>query len=588
MRLTRRTLLAQAISATAAASATVRAAGSRAARGAAGSAPGAARAAPAWIEADLPAAERLLGLSYTPAQRHQLARTYAPVLKELARVRSLDLPNELSPAARFDPRIPGKTYRMPAAGARGSSPEAGALPSSAVDIALAPAWKQAAWLRAKSISSTELTRIYLDRIARLAPELRNFITVTDALALEQAARADTDIAAGRIRSGLHGVPYALKDLFDVAHVRTTWGAEPFKERVATRNAAIVEKLEAAGTVLLGKASCGALAYGDIWFGGMTRNPWNPAEGSSGSSAGPASATAAGLAGFSIGTETLGSIVAPCNRCGTTGLRPTFGRVSRYGAMALAWSWDKVGPIARSVSDCALALDLINGPDVRDWGSLDAPFGWDWQASAKGLRVGYVPEWFDSKEATSVDHHALAALHETGAQLVEVRMPDLPYGLLGTQVFVDAAAAFIRLTLDHEDARMKWQSDIAWPNTWRRAHLFPAVELVQIERLRHQAMLALDGFFERFDALIGPVYSDGSLAATNATGHPCLVLKAGFLERPTRAIDDKPTNPHGPKHRVPRAICLWSALFREDVLVTLGRALEAVLGVADQNPPLALR
>lgn len=547
----------------------------------------AARHVPAWIEADLPAAERILGLSYTPAQRRQLARSYPPVLKELARVRELKLPNELSPASRFDPRIPGKTYRMPVAGERGTPPAAGALPASAVDIALAPAWKQAAWLREKSISSVELTRIYLDRIARLAPKLKCFITVTDTLALKQAARADADLAAGRIRSGLHGVPYGLKDLFDVAHVRTTWGAEPFKNRIATHNAAVVDKLEAAGTVLLGKASCGALAYGDIWFGGMTRNPWNPAEGSSGSSAGPASATAAGLAGFAIGTETLGSIVSPCNRCGATGLRPTFGRVSRYGAMSLAWSWDKAGPIARSVSDCALALDIINGPDVRDWGSLDAPFGWDWQASVKKLRVGYIPEWFEGKRVTSVARHALDALRETGAQLVEVHMPDLPYDLLSAQVFVDAAAAFIQLTLNHEASELRWQSAEAWPNTWRRAHLFPAVEMVQIERLRRQAMVALDGFFDGFDALIGPVYADGSLAATDGTGNPCLVLKAGFLERPTRAIDDVPVNPRGPKHRVPRAICLWSALFREDVLITLGRAMEAVLGVANQNPPLAL-
>lgn len=549
---------------------------------------GAGTSAPAWIEADLPAAERLLGLAYTPAQRRQLARTYPPVLKELARVRALDLPNDVSPAARFDPRIPGKTYRMPSLGVRGTAPSAGTLPASPADIALAPAWKQAAWLRAKAISSVELTRLYLDRIRRLAPELQNFITVTDDLALAQAARADADLAKGRIRSGLHGVPYGIKDLFDVAHVRTTWGAEPYKNRVASSNAAVVDKLEAAGTVLLGKTTAGALAYGDIWFGGETRNPWNPAEGSSGSSAGSASATAAGLVGFSIGTETLGSIVSPSNRCGCTGLRPTFGRVSRHGAMALAWSWDKAGPIARTVTDCALTLDIINGPDPRDWSSLDAPLGWDWQASARGLRVGYVPAWFDAKSATSVDHHALDAVRETGAQLVEVKMPELPFGLLTPLVFIEAAAAFSQLTLTRRDDELKWQADMAWPNTWRRAHLFPAVEMVQIERLRRQAMVALDGVFDRVDALIGPAFGGDSLVATNATGYPCLVLKAGFLELPTRRIDDKPVNPRGPKHRVPRAICLWSALFREDVLITLGRALERTLGAVDQNPPLAVR
>jgi len=584
MTLTRRALITQALTASAA-SVAAQAASTPTARPESMSADA---SAPAGIEADLPAAERLLGLSYRPKQRKQLARGYEAVLKELAGVRALNLPNDTSPAVRFDPRIPGKTYRMPTPGVQGSAPAAGALPSSPVDVALAPAWKQAAWLRAKRISSVELTHLYLDRIGRLSPQLQNFITVTDDLALEQAAGADADLASGRIRSGLHGVPYGLKDLFDVAHVRTTWGAEPYRERVAASNAAIVDKLEAAGTVLLGKTSAGALAYGDIWFGGTTRNPWNPAEGSSGSSAGSASATAAGLVGFSIGTETLGSIVSPSNRCGTTGLRPTFGRVSRHGAMALAWSWDKVGPIARSVTDCALTLGIINGGDTRDWSSLDAPLGWDWQASARGLRVGYIPAWFEAKDATPVDHHALDALRETGAEVVEVRLPDLPYDLLTPLVFLEAAAAFSELTLTHRDDELKWQADIAWPNTWRRAHLFPAVEMVQIERLRRQVMVALDGFFDGIDALIGPVPGDHSLVATNASGHPCLVMKAGFLELPTRSIVDKPLDANGTKHRVPRAICLWSALFREDILITLGRALEAVLGVADQNPPLALR
>jgi Asp-tRNA(Asn)/Glu-tRNA(Gln) amidotransferase A subunit family amidase len=587
MTLTRRALLTQALAA-AAASASVRANATPAARQLRAKSAATPSSPPAWIEADLPAAERLLGLAYTPAQRRQLARTYPPVLKELARVRALRLPNAVSPAVRFDPRIPGQSYRMPAPGIRGAAPAEGPLSSSPVDIALSPAWKQAAWLRAKKISSRELTRLYLDRIGRLAPELKNFITVTDDLALKQAASADRDLARGRIRSGLHGVPYGIKDLFDVAHVRTTWGAEPYRNRIAAGNAAIVDKLEAAGTVLLGKTTAGALAYGDIWFGGETRNPWNPAEGSSGSSAGSASATAAGLVGFSIGTETLGSIVSPSNRCGCTGLRPTFGRVSRHGAMALAWSWDKVGAIARNVSDCALTLDIINGPDSRDWGSLDAPLGWDWQANARALRVGYVPAWFEGKGATAVDRHALAALRETGAQVIEVKMPDLPYALLTPLVFLEAAAAFAQLTFSHRDEELKWQADMAWPNTWRRAHLFPAVEMVQIERLRREVMVALDRFFDGFDALIGPVSGDDSLVATNATGHPCLVMKAGFLELPTRRIDDKPLNAQGKKHRVPRAICLWSALFREDVLITLGRALEAVLGVADENPPLALR
>ena len=585
MTLTRRALTTQALTASAV---TVSSGASASLRGVTSRVKTATkRGGPAWIEADLPAAERLLGLSFTPAQRRQLARSYESVLKELAGIRALDLPNALSPAARFDPRVPGRTYRMPRAGVRGTPPGAGYLPPTPADIALAPAWKQAAWVRAKAISSLELTRLYLDRIHRLAPQLKSFITVTDTLALKQAAQADEDLSRGRIRSALHGVPYCLKDLFDVIDVRTTWGAEPYRHRIASSTAAIVQKLESAGTVLLGKASAGALAYGDIWFGGTTRNPWNPAEGSSGSSAGPASAAAAGLSAFAIGTETLGSIVSPCNRCGATGLRPTFGRVSRQGCMSLAWTWDKVGPIARSVTDCALVLNIINGPDTRDWGSLAAPFGLDWQASARGLRVGYVPEWFDGPHATSVDRHALQALRETGAKLTEVRLPALPYELLTPLVFLEAAAAFSELTLSHRDEELRWQADRAWPNTWRRAHLFPAVEMVQLERLRRRVMEQLDPFFAGLDALIGPVSAPGMLVATNATGHPCLALKAGFIERPTRGIDDLPVNPHGRKHRVPRAICLWSPLFREDILTSLGRALESTLGVTDQNPAIAI-
>ncbi|MBS0421960.1 MAG: amidase [Proteobacteria bacterium] len=541
---------------------------------------------PPPIESDLAATERILGLAYTEAKRRQVARTYDDTRKNLGRVRALSLPNDVSPAARFDPRLPGKTYGLPKAGVRGKAPTPDHIPTSPVDIAFAPAWKHAGWLRTKQISSTELTRLYLDRIDHLAPGLENFITVTHDLALQQAARADADLARGRVRSRLHGVPYGLKDLFDVTGVRTTWGAEPYKDRIAAGNAAIVDKLDNAGAVLLGKTALGALAYGDIWFGGRSRNPWNSDEGSSGSSAGSASATAAGLVGFSIGTETLGSIVSPSNRCGTTGIRPTFGRVSRHGGMSLCWSWDKIGPICRTVDDCALALEIINGYDARDWGSIDAPLGWDWQGSARGLRVGYVSAWFEGTAVTEVDRRALQAVRDTGAELVEVNVQDLPYDLLSTLVFIEAAAAFSELTLTNRDDELKWQDDIAWPNSWRRAHLFPAVEMVQLERLRRQTMVAFDQLFGGIDALIGPLSAPGVLAATNATGHPCLVLKAGFVERPTRKITDEPSDASGPKHRVPRAITLWSALFREDLLITLGRAMEQALAVSGEHPSLA--
>lgn len=543
-------------------------------------------AAPAALQADLAATERALGLSFTEAERQQLAADYGRVLETLARIRKLELPNDLAPALRFDPRLPGKQYTMPSNSIRGTAPAAGPLPASRDEIALAPAWKLAAWLKGRQISSVELTRLYLERIAQLGSKLENYITVTEQLALEQAASADAELARGRIRSPLHGVPYGLKDLFDVAGVRTTWGAEPFKERIATRDAAIVEKLTAAGAVLLGKTAVGALAYGDIWYGGTSRNPWNPQEGSSGSSAGSASAAAAGLAGFAIGTETLGSIVSPSHRCGTAGLRPTFGRISRRGGMALCWSWDKVGALGRSVADCALAVSVLNGADAEDAGSLAAPFGWDWQARPRALRIGYVPAWFEGENVTEVERRALEAARSLGASMVEVSLPELPYDALTQLVLIEAAAAFSELTLGNRDDELKWQSDAAWPNTWRRTRLFPAVEAVQLERLRRRVMQAYDTLFTQIDVLIGPPYAGGALAATNATGHPCLVLKAGFVERPTRASGDAPLDPNGPRHRVPRVIALWAGLFREDLLISTGRALEAALGLADEHPPLA--
>jgi Asp-tRNA(Asn)/Glu-tRNA(Gln) amidotransferase A subunit family amidase len=539
------------------------------------------------LEADRAAAERVLGLSYTSAERAQLARGYDQVLDQLGTIRKLDLANDVSPACRFDPRLPGKTYSAPPAKIRGKAPDAGALPSSAADIALAPAWKLGEWLRRKLISSTELTSLYLDRIARLAPKLENFITVTSELALAQAKAADEGLAHGRVLSLLHGVPYGLKDLFDVAGVPTTWGAEPYAGREPARaNAAIVEKLRAAGVVLLGKTAVGALAYGDIWQGGRSRNPWNPQEGSSGSSAGSASATAAGLVGFGIGTETLGSIISPAHRCGLAGLRPTYGRVSRFGGMSLCWSWDKVGALARSVADCGLVLGILNGGDSRDWGSIDSPFGFDWRARAKDLRVGYVPAFFEGVGSTDIDRRALAAMREIGVTLVEVSFPELPFAALNQLVTIEAAAAFSQLTLSNADDTLKWQDDAAWPNSWRRARLFPAVEKVQLERLRRQTMQAFDDLFGKVDALIGPNYAGGALVATNATGHPSLAVKAGFIEAPTRGLRDEPVDPTGPKYRVPRTVSLWSRLFREDVLITLGRALEDNLGVADQHPPLA--
>ena len=357
---------------------------------------------------------------------------------------------------------------------------------------------------------------------------------------------------------------------------------------------MVELLRSAGAVLLGKTTLGALAYGEVWFGGKTRNPWNPDEGSSGSSAGSASATAAGLCGFSIGTETLGSITAPSQRCGTTGLRPTFGRVSRAGAMALCWSLDKVGPICRSVEDCALVLAAINGPDPADRGSIGASFNFDATRGLAGLRLGFLPATFEDEGATDVDRAALDAARRLGVEVVEIALPDLPYQCLMSMLFAEAAAAFEELTLTDRDDELVRQDRGAWPNAFRQARFLSAVDHVQLDRLRYRVMEALDGAFREVDTMIGPWAPGPMLVASNFTGHPCLHLRAGFLESATRSdpsleggkLDIGSAGDDATPRKVPQGISLWGPLFDEGRLLNLGMALEAELGVAGRRPDLA--
>ena len=420
------------------------------------------------------------------------------------------------------------------------------------------------------------------------------MTVTADLARAQADAADALLRAGTWLGPLHGIPYGLKDLFDARGVRTTWGAAPYKDRVADSDARVVELLRAAGAVLIGKTTLGALAYGDIWFGGKTRNPWNLNEGSSGSSAGSAAAVAAGLCGFAIGTETLGSITSPSQRCGTTGLRPTYGRVSRAGGMALCGSLDKVGPICRSVEDCALVLAAINGEDPADRGSIAAALRFDAGAGIAGLRLGYLPETFDDSQATEVDRAALAAARTLGIEVVEMRLPDLPYTSLMSILYAEAAAAFEDLTLSGRDDELVWQDAGAWPNAFRKARFLSAVDHVQADRLRYRVMEALDALFRQVDALIGPFATGPMLIASNFTGHPCLHLRAGFLHIGTRS---DPSLAHGrlqtgeasetaQRFEVPQGISLWAGLFDEGRLCNLGMALEAALGVAGRRPGFA--
>ena len=544
--------------------------------------------------ADIEAAERILGIAYTANERSQMVGNLAGQIESARARRAVPLPNTMPMASRFDPRLP--SFRMPAPQGplRFSAPEPSPVPRDDSDVAFAPVRQLSAWLASGALTSRRLTEIYLSRIEEFGPRLECFAMTTPNLALAEADAADALLRAGVNLGPLHGIPYGLKDLFDAKGIVTGWGAEPFRDRVPGTDASVVRKLRAAGAVLLGKTAVGALAYNEIWYGGRVRNPWNLNEGSSGSSAGSASATAAGLCAFSIGTETLGSITSPCQRCGTTGLRPTFGRVSRAGAMALCWSLDKVGPICRSVEDTAMVLVAINGSDIADRSSIEAPFHFDVSAGIAGMRLGYLPEAF-REGATEVDHRALESARRLGLEVSEISLPELPYGALMNILYAEAAAAFEELTLSNLDDTLTWQDDGAWPNTFRKARFLSAVDHVQLDRLRFQVMLALDAVFQQVDAVIGPFMTGPMLIASNFTGHPCVHLRAGFLELGSRGaaslasgkITLGEVDASGRTFRVPQGISVWGRLFEEGPILNLGMALERELGVASERPAFCI-
>ncbi len=542
---------------------------------------------------DIAGAERLMGVRYSAPERALMLDNFTGQIAAAQDRRAVRLENAEPMACRFDPRLPGFTMPDPNDKLRWSGADPGPLPDNAEDIAFAPVTQLHGWIAGHALTSRRLTEIYLERIARIAPKLECFATVTGDLALSQADFADALLQKGRLLGPLHGIPYVVKDLFDTAGIRTGWGAEPYRNRVPDRDATVVQRLRDAGAVLLGKAALGALAYNDIWYGGRCRNPWNLNEGSSGSSAGSAAATAAGLCGFSIGTETLGSITSPCQRCGTTGLRPTFGRVPRDGAMALCWSMDKVGPICRSVEDTGMVLGALNGAGPGDPASVQAGLQFDARAGLDGVRLGYLADAFGDG-ASDLDHKALAAARGLGVEVVEVSLPDLPYGSLMNILYAEAAAAFEELTLDGRDDMLTWQDAAAWPNVFRRARFLSAVDHVQLDRLRWKVMHALDEMFAGIDVLIGPFMTGPMLVASNFTGHPCLHLRAGLFDSATREpggfgagrIQMPGASEQGPVFRVPQGISLWGRLFDEGTILTLGMALERALNCHAERPGFA--
>ncbi|MBM4187188.1 MAG: amidase [Gemmatimonadetes bacterium] len=540
-------------------------------------------------------AEKLHGLAFTPAERDQLVPAMPGQLASAKAIRATPKALELQPALIFDPRLPGIAYPPQENRLRLSTWDAGPLPAADADIAFASVRSLAQWIRTGALSSRRLTEIYLERIQRLAPRLYCFITVTPEVARAQAAAADREIAAGHYRGPLHGIPYGVKDLFDTAGIRTTWGAVPYRDRVPTSDAAIIVRLRDAGAVLLGKLATGTLANGAEWFGGTCRNPWNPDEPAGGSSTGSGSATAAGLCAFSIGTDSLGSILNPADRCGTVGLRATFGRIPTAGAMPLTPSLDRIGPLTRRVEDAALVLAAINGPDPTSASSIEMGFDYDADIDLSRVRVGYSKTWFErfgfaraaSVPVSEAHHKALRTLGDLGLQLVEVELPNYPYSALINNLYVEAASVFEELTLDGRDEQLPERNGIGWPNGWRRVHLMSAVDYLQAERVRRRIMHDFHEIYSRVDALVAPTYGSFELlAAMNFTGHPGLGLRAGLSESPTRDIGPTPApGPATPSKTITQNVTLHGRLFEEGKILAIGHALETRLGVWHHRPSI---
>ena len=538
-------------------------------------------------------AEKLMQVTMTPAEREMAAANWrtsmAGMLGRRNGAHKVALEASAAPATVWNPILPG----MKAGPAKNrfvrSKADPGPLPKRDEDIAFAPVAKLSRWIETRALSSERLTRIYLDRIRRFDPKLRCVITLTGEHALSQAKLADQEIAAGKYRGPLHGIPCGVKDLLDTRDIATTYGAEPFRNRVPTADSAVVGRLNDAGAVLIAKLSLGALALNDIWFGGQTMNPWLPEEGASGSSAGPGAATAAALVAFSIGSETGGSIVSPSMRCGLTGLRPTYGRVARTGAMTLCWSLDKLGPMTRSVEDAMLVLQAISGADAGDVASLPARLDFDAGAPVKGLKIGYVPAWMKEDPATDVDRAALEAAKQLGMIATPITLPDWPYDALNLILFAEGAAAFEELVLEGRANQLKVQVPDAWPNLFREARFLSAVDFVQADRLRRKVALEMARVFAGVDVLLVPSLRDEMLTISNQTGHPSLTLRTGFVQVSEARSDwaPDPANPlpkFNPPRRVPHGVTLIGRLFEEGTLAQVGMALERFSGVADQRPP----
>ena len=530
-------------------------------------------------------AEEVAGVSFDPEERELMLDGLKQQEQRIEALHKVSLPNSVSPAIVFDPVPPGKKIPPPVKRPMVRSRVAPRARSANVDdLAFLPVTELSELVRRNRVTSLQLTQMYLARIKKYDPVLKCVITLTEDRALEQARAADAEIRRGKYRGPLHGIPWGAKDLLAVRGYKTTWGAGPFKDQVIETDATVVQRLDAAGAVLVAKLTLGELAQGDIWFGATTKNPWKVDQGSSGSSAGPASATAAGLVGFSIGSETLGSISSPSTRCGTTGLRPTFGRIPRTGAMALSWTMDKIGPICRSVEDCALVLDAIYGPDGQDNSVISADFHWNANLSPKQLRIGYVKSAFDTPltdpndpkrtlHATKkFDDLALDVFKRLGITLIPVDLPDVAYDAMRLILTAEAAAAFDELTRSDRDKLLVQQGKSDWPNTFRTARFIPAVDYVNANRVRSIAIQKWDDLMRTVDVIVTPTSAANlpQLVATNLTGHPAVIVPNGFRDDGT-----------------PVSLTFLGGLFEEGKVLAVARAYQEATGFHLKHPAVPL-
>lgn len=518
---------------------------------------------------DVKYAEKLIGIHFTKSEADSMLPLLNEQLINIENMRKFDLPNNIPPAYIFNPIPIGFEIKKEQKPFISSDYSKTVMPADRNQLAYYSIGELAFLLRTKKITSVKLTEFYLQRLKRYSSKLYCVITYTDTLAMQQARKADAEMAAGKYRGMLHGIPFGIKDMYATKNYPTTYGAPPYRDQVINEDATVVKKLQEAGAVLLAKLSLGELAMDDVWFGGMTRNPWDTAKGSSGSSAGPAAAVSAGLLPFAIGSETWGSIISPATVCGVTGLRPSFGRVSRSGAMALSWTMDKVGPLCRNVEDCAIVFNAIYGVDGKDQAMIDAPFNYSPFLNLKGLKIGYIKSDFNSDTLNKTfNETAMEQLKKMGAQLIPITLPQLPVNDMAPLLMCEAAAAFDELTLTNSDDLLVQQNKYRWPNFFRAAHFFPATEYIRANRLRYLLIQQMNTIMQQCDVCIAPSLTGDNLLTTNLTGHPSVVLPSGFLDEKT-----------------PTSLVFIGQLFEEGKLLAIAKKYQDATNHHLKHPPL---